>query len=173
MKRALDRAIVVGLLGAALVVFAWSVQRAAAQSAQTRLTDPVLAEAFNRVSDRLMCQCGCNEGLRVCNHQNCPSAIPMRREIEKKLQAGETEDQIVQDFVDEYGLKVLSAPPASGFNLAAWVMPGFAILAGLLLIVHFAGHWITKRRASESKPSPDIDPELAARIERELKSLDG
>ncbi len=173
MSRAIDRVVLACLLGAALLVFALGVQHARAQSAQTRLTDPVLAEAFNRVSDRLMCQCGCNEGLRVCNHQNCPSAIPMRREIERQLQAGRTEDAIVQSFVDEYGLKVLSAPPASGFNLAAWVMPGFVILAGLLLLIHFAGHWIVRRRSGDAAPDPTIDPELAERIERELKSVDG
>ncbi len=150
----------------------FSSEPAGAQSAQSHLTDPVLAEAFNRVSERLTCQCGCNDGLRVCNHQNCPSAIPMRRIIETKLTEGQTEDQIVDAFVEEYGMVVLSTPPAEGFNLAAWVMPGFALLAGFLLLLHFAGHWITRRKLAAEGPAPEVDPEMQKRIERELESLE-
>jgi len=148
------------------------VQDAAAQSAQSHLTDPALARAFNRISDRLTCQCGCNDGLRVCNHQNCPSAIPMRRTIEKKLTEGQSEDEIVNAFVKQYGVVVLSTPPAEGFNLAAWVMPGFAILIGLFLIFHFAGHWVARRKLAAAQPAPDVDPEMQKRIERELDSME-
>jgi len=142
------------------------------QSAKTQLTDPAQAERFNDISDQLVCQCGCQMILRVCNHQNCPSAVPMRREIEQRMVAGETDEVIIASFVDEYGLKILSSPPTEGFNLAAWVMPGFAILVGLFFIVHFASHWASKRRIAAVTPAADIDPELRERMERELKSLE-
>src|SRR5262245_23369020 len=86
-----------------------------AQSAKTELKDPVLATRFNKISDRLVCQCGCQQGLRVCSHQNCPSATPMRHDIETKLTAGDTDDAIVASFVAQSGDKVLSEPPTSGF----------------------------------------------------------
>lgn len=145
-------------------------ETAYAQSAKTTLRDPVLAQRFNDISDRLVCQCGCNEVLRVCSHTNCESAIPMRHSIEKQLKAGKTDDEIVQSFVDKYGLKVLSAPPAKGIDLAAWVMPGFALLIGLLIIVSLARQWVSRRRlATADQGPPDIDPEIQARIEAELK----
>lgn len=143
-----------------------------AQSAKTTLTDPAQARLFNDISDRLICQCGCQMVLRVCNHQNCPSAIPMRREIEEKLLAGESADAIVQGFVDEHGLKVLSAPPAEGLNLAAWIMPGFAVLVGLLIVIHFAGHWAARRRLAEAAPAATIDEETRARVAREIEEME-
>jgi cytochrome c-type biogenesis protein CcmH len=142
---------------------------AISQSAKTMIKDPALAKRFNKVSDDLVCQCGCNMGLRVCNHENCPSAIPMRHEIETQLQAGATNDSIASAFVKEYGEKVLAEPPATGFNLAAYVMPGFAVLVGLFIVATFASRWTTKRRLAAAPATP-IDPELRERIERELRS---
>jgi cytochrome c-type biogenesis protein CcmH/NrfF len=158
------------LLGALAVLSLGVVPFAAAQSAKTSLEDPALAEAFNRISDRLVCQCGCNLVLRVCNHENCPSAIPMRREIEEKLLAGVPEDSIVAGFVSRYGLKVLSAPPAEGVNLAAWVMPGFALLVGGLVVTIALRVWLKRRKSRLSlETSGPVDPRLRARIEEELE----
>lgn len=143
---------------------------ALAQSAKTTLRDPQQAKRFNEISDRLVCQCGCNMVLRVCNHQNCPSAIPMRHEIEKQIGEGETDDAIVAHFVEESGMKVLSSPPAQGLNLAAWVMPGFALGVGLFAAWYFAARWASKRRliAASAKPAV-VDAALRDRIEKELK----
>jgi cytochrome c-type biogenesis protein CcmH len=142
---------------------------AISQSAKTHIKDPALAKRFNKVSDDLVCQCGCNMGLRVCNHENCPSAIPMRHEIEEKLQAGASDDTITTAFVKEYGDKVLAEPPATGFNLAAYVMPGFAVLIGLFIVATFASRMSNKRRLTTGPAAP-VDPETRERIERELRS---
>ncbi len=166
MKRLLHAAVLCALVCTAAVP-------AGAQSAKTTLTDPVEAQLFNDVSDRLMCQCGCQMILRVCNHQNCPSGIPMRREIERQITAGTGEEEIVQSFVDEHGMKILSSPPVEGFNLAAWIMPGFALLIGLLIVVHFAGSQLTRRRAVTSAAAGlQMDPAMKDRIERELEAME-
>jgi cytochrome c-type biogenesis protein CcmH/NrfF len=144
---------------------------ALAQSAKTTLTDPALATRFNEISDRLVCQCGCQMILRVCNHVNCPSAVPMRRSIEEQLLAGAPDDSIVAGFVAEHGLKVLSSPPASGLNLAAWVMPGFALLLGAFAAVYLASRWAAKRRAATAAPAAVVDPDLERRIEEEMRSV--
>lgn len=141
-----------------------------AQSAKTTLRDPVQAKRFNTISDRLICQCGCNMVLRVCNHQNCPSAIPMRHSIEAQIGEGKDDDTIVAGFVAEHGMKVLSTPPAEGLNLAAWVMPGFALGVGLFAAWYFAARWAAKRKlAVASASAAAIDPALRARIEDELR----
>ena len=145
---------------------------AQAQSAKTTLKDPVLATRFNEVSDRLVCQCSCQMILRVCNHVNCPSAVPMRIEIEKQLLEGKDDDTIVASFVAEHGMKVLSSPPATGFNLAAWVMPGFGLLIGLFVVWYVAARWAARRRlAVAGAPAAPLDPELRKRIEEEIKSV--
>jgi cytochrome c-type biogenesis protein CcmH/NrfF len=156
----------------ALLLVAVTAPAAFGQSAKTTLTDPVLATRFNEISDRLVCQCGCQMILRVCNHVNCPSAVPMRLEIEKQLQEGKDDETIVASFVAEHGMKVLSSPPATGFNLAAWVMPGFGLLIGLFLVWYVATRWAAKRKlATAAATVAAIDPELRKRIEDEIKSV--
>jgi cytochrome c-type biogenesis protein CcmH len=161
MRRRIPLLVALAFLVAAPV--AWG------QSAKTELKDPVLAKRFNEISDRLICQCGCQQGLRVCSHQNCPSATPMRHEIETQLTAGKTDDEIVAAFVAQEGIKVLSEPPATGFNLAAYVMPGFGLLVGLFIVATFASRWTSRRRMSTAPAAP-VDPELKQRIEKELKA---
>ena len=54
----------------------------------------------------------------------------MRRIVREKLGAGESEQQIKDYFVERYGPFVLAAPPQTGFNILAWVIPGVALTAG-------------------------------------------
>lgn len=143
-----------------------------AQSAKSTLEDPAQAAMFNTISDRLVCQCGCGMILRVCNHFECPSAIPMRKKIEEEIRAGMGEDAIVAGFVEEYGTVVLSTPPAEGVNLAAWVMPGFAVLIGFFLVGYVTVNWLSKKRAKPVHTVRAIDAGVAMRIEDELKRMD-
>lgn len=155
------------------IILAFFFSNSWAQSAQSSLEDPQLAEAFKRISDRLVCQCGCNLILRVCNHENCPSATPMRKKIEEELLEGASEEQIVQDFVREYGVVILSEPPRKGINLAAWVMPGFAVLVGLFLIIYLILSWVAKRRLKTADRPTEIDREIKTQIEEDLKKMGG
>jgi cytochrome c-type biogenesis protein CcmH len=173
------KVLVLLLLISVAVVLALAAAGAHGQSAKTSLEDSELARRFNAISDRLVCQCSCQMVLRVCNHQNCPSAVPMRHQIEKKLLAGETDDEIVDEFVGEYGLKVLSSPPAEGLNLAAWVMPGVAVIFGLLVVGYLILSWRNRRRLALAAPGDSstvdrapADPALRERIERELSETE-
>jgi cytochrome c-type biogenesis protein CcmH/NrfF len=139
---------------------------AKAGSAQTDLTESRQIAVFDSVSEKLICQCSCQMILGVCNHENCPSAIPMRKEIEKRILEGASDAQIVEEMVKTYGLKVLSSPPASGFNLAAWLMPGIALILGLAGAVFFMRTWSSRRSPSAPEPVSDNDDR---RIEKELK----
>lgn len=156
------------LLATTLILFAVA-PAAFGQSAKTQLEDPVLAQRFNDISDRLVCQCSCQMILRVCNHINCPSAVPMRHEIEKLLLEGKDDEAIVASFVTEYGQVVLSSPPATGFNLAAYVMPGFGLLIGLFIVFMLATRWAQQRKIAAAPAAP-VDVDLKQRIENELKS---
>jgi len=127
---------------------------------------------FNRVSDKLVCQCGCNMILRVCNHFECPSALPMRAEIEEKILAGAAEDAIVTDFVEEHGKVVLATPSAKGIDLAAWVMPGFVVLMGLFLLLYFVSDWLAKKKVKPAASQQQLDSGTMSRIEDELSRLD-
>jgi cytochrome c-type biogenesis protein CcmH len=93
------------------------------------------------VGARLMCMCGCGQVLTQCNHINCPSSGPMLKELDQHVARGEADDLIVQDFVQEYGEKVLSAPSTHGFNSIAWYIPIAAFVLGLAIVVTIIRLW--------------------------------
>ncbi len=133
---------------------------------------------FKEVADSLVCQCGCNKMLSICEMQGCHSATPMRAEVKEKLAEGEGKEGILAGFVDRYGLVVLSAPPTSGFYLAAWIMPFVALIGGAWIAKRVLGSWIRQTRGESpgkpSKPSKKvakITDEQRARIERELQDF--
>ena len=128
-------------------------------------------EAFRRISDKLICQCGCNYGLTNCPHLQCPSAPALRAKIREKLAAGQSEPEVLQAIVAEYGLAILGAPPAEGFNLTAWVMPFVALLLGLGMVVFVARRWYA-RRAPPGGADPYLLERYRANLEQEIKRLE-
>jgi cytochrome c-type biogenesis protein CcmH len=74
------------------------------------------------------------------NLQDCPLEVcaQMRETIRQKLEVGVTPDQIVADFVADYGPQVLSAPPRSGWMASAWLVPPIVLL---LLALGRPGWW--------------------------------
>jgi len=93
------------------------------------------------VGTKLMCMCGCGQILTQCNHINCPSSGPMLKELDAHVAKGEADDLIVQDFIQEYTEKVLSAPPSTGFNSIAWYIPGAAFVLGLGIVIVLIRMW--------------------------------
>ena len=65
-------------------------------------------------------------------------------------------------------MTVLSAPPAAGFNLTAWVMPFVALVLGGLLVVYF----VRQFRARWVAAPADIDvSKYQQKVEEELKKF--
>lgn len=80
-----------------------------AQSAHSRLSDPVLLKRFDSLSRRLMCTCGCNMPLRNCNHTGHCNAWPQRDALDKLLLAGYSDTQILDGFRNGFGKAAESA----------------------------------------------------------------
>jgi cytochrome c-type biogenesis protein CcmH/NrfF len=141
--------------------------------AHTTQEDPAKEALFREISDGLVCQCGCNKMLTICEMQGCHSATPMRAEIREKLAEGESKETILASFVDRYGLIVLSAPPTSGFHLSAWIMPFVALILGAWIAKKVLASW--RRQTAQSggdTPAAKITSEQQARIERELQDFE-
>ena len=92
------------------------------------------ADAVKRVGKRMMCLCGCNQILVECNHVGCSMSAEMIGKLKQRVASNEADDLILQAFVQEYGQRVMAEPPATGFNLAAWVMPLFALVIGSVVV---------------------------------------
>jgi len=94
--------------------------------------------------------------------------------IEQKLAQGQSEAQVLQSFVAQYGEKVLVTPPKRGFNLIAWFGPYIAILAGAAIIYLAVRKWV--KQGSQSVPSTRVEAEgedekYQRQLEAELKQF--
>jgi cytochrome c-type biogenesis protein CcmH len=104
-----------------------------------------------------------------------PQADSERAYIQQLIDRGDTESQVKRALVNTYGPQVLALPPASGFNLAVYVVP-IAVAALLVAMVSLLlPQWRRNlRRASLSAPSGPaaLGPEDAARLDSDLARYD-
>jgi cytochrome c-type biogenesis protein CcmH len=114
--------------------------------------DP-LDEATRRVARQLMCPV-C-EGQTVAD-SNAGLAQDMRAVIRSKLQAGETEQQILDHFVRSYGESILAEPPKHGLGLMAWIGPLLAIGIGAAILGLLATQWARKRQSGPVPVAPAV-----------------
>ncbi|MFQ5859599.1 MAG: cytochrome c-type biogenesis protein CcmH, partial [Anaerolineae bacterium] len=98
--------------------------------------DRVLEEEMYRIADKLNCPICQGQRLSECPIQICQE---MRAEITQRLQEGQDESEIIQAFVDRYGIQALNQPPVEGFNILAWAIP-FVGLAVVLVV----GGWVLR-----------------------------
>lgn len=94
---------------------------------------------YKEIENSLMCTDGCGMALIACDNI---TAAQMREEIRQFINEGQTRDEILQSFVDIYGVEVLTYPPKQGFNISAWVTPFIAILMGGLGIYLALDKWV-------------------------------
>jgi cytochrome c-type biogenesis protein CcmH len=112
-------------------------------------TLPVAAQQTDRakkIGGKLVCGvgtplCDCKQILTECNHVGCPNSAGMLKTLDKKVAQGDPEESILQAFVLDFGTAVLAEPPKSGFNLIAWFLPGFYLVAGAILVVFVISRW--------------------------------
>jgi len=162
-----------------------------AQAVYTELTDPEQIGVFTAVSESLTCGCGCHLVLSTCPHVDCPWAIPVRRIIENRIRAGQTNDQILSGITDGFGEGIRSDPTVQ--RLAAEgredfvnkLVHGFGrgVLAkntgfstGLVLVLFLVGALISffvwRRRARTALVAATVrSPEVQAILDK-TKDLD-
>ena len=126
------------------------------------------AATVSDISRQLICQCGCNMVLLNCSHAECASREAMTTLIEQKTSQGQTEAQIVQFFVDQYGEQVLAAPPKQGFNLMAWVTPFAVLLLGGGVVYVSLKKWLRRGRQIGVVAEVEESDEYWSQLEKEL-----
>ncbi len=129
---------------------------------------------FESVGHKLMCRCGCNQVLLECNHVGCTYSDGMRQELMAALQRGDSDDLVMQAFVQKYGPTVLAAPTETGFNRVAWIMPFVALTGGLLVVVFVVKEWNARRNAAVPVvDAGELDPaaldEMRRRVHEETE----
>jgi cytochrome c-type biogenesis protein CcmH/NrfF len=138
----------------------------------------------HQIGRKLKCLCGgCNDTAATCYHVGgafsgpCGTAKGMLKKIEQQVARGESDDLIVQSFVQESGQVVLIEPPHSGIGRLAWAMPVLYLLGGGILVIFVISRW-RKRSAvavqaggvsSASGFSPELLESARRRVARETE----
>lgn len=107
-------------------------------------------------------------GLSLAACQSSKAA-ELREEIRERLAAGETREEIIDSIVEKYGERVLATPPNKGFGRFAWLAPIGVGMFGLILVLILL-RYFARARAHRSDETPEIDPAMRERIEREVHS---
>jgi cytochrome c-type biogenesis protein CcmH/NrfF len=85
--------------------------------------------------------------------------------VDARLAKGETQEQIIQDFVNQYGAIVYVEPPKRGFGLVAWVMPFFYAILGIALVAFIIKKWLKPRPlAASASGGPTVSDEALDRL---------
>ena len=134
----------------------------------TLSASPVMADSatVSSISKELICQCGCG---RILNSHVCDTQEAMTTVIEQKLAQGQSEEEIIQYFVAQYGEQVLASPPKRGFNLTAWLSPIAALLLGSGVIYVALKQWLRRGKSSQTiPPAEEANEEYRRQLEKEL-----
>ena len=123
------------------------------------------------VEDEVMCViCGVTLELAT----DAPQAIREREYIRTLIARGLTKDEIKDRLVAQYGPQVLAIPGDEGFDLAAWLVPGAAIvIAGGAIFVGLR-RWRREGRdaAAEPEKTAEVDSEEQKRLDEDLARYD-
>ena len=147
---------------AVLAVFAGMLAVPAVASACNGWTEPGM-------ESQLMCIV-CHERL---DQSTSAFSTRVRHHLEGWCRAGWPADRVRGTLVAQFGEEILAAPPKRGFDLLAWVVPGFVLAGGAVVAAALAATWSRRRRGPPAtEPAAAIDPELAARIDADLRRFE-
>ena len=105
------------------------------------------------------------------DQSNAPIAQRMKAFIRVRIAAGDSEQEIKDALVDEFGPAVLATPPKSGFGLLAWLLPLGALVVGAIAVGLLIRSW-SRQRAPADDGQP-LDPQLERLVDDELARFDG
>ena len=168
------------------VILAMTPARAFAQGTSSSLhsgTVHIEDEGERALFGNLRCMCGgcARDLLSTCA---CSTADDARAAIRKKVAAGETRDQIINEYAAEWGSASLAIPPDKGAMRAIYAVPLAVIAAGAVGLGVIVRRWRRKgddsaspgdrkKPAAKNGEKPTGPDAYDARIDDELKDLDG
>lgn len=138
------------------------------------------SQRAKEIGTHLKCQCrGCDMSAGLCAHPGgsfsgpCYTAKAMLREVDQHLAKGETEQQIIDAFVAEYGPGVYMEPPKKGFGLVAWLMPVVYSIVGFAIVIFIVRKWAVRPpSAAPASPSAPSDAMERARAQADRETED-
>jgi cytochrome c-type biogenesis protein CcmH len=117
---------------------------------------------------------------QTLDQSQAPSAQRVKTFIRERSRAGDTCGEIKAQLVDDFGERILAAPPRKGFNLLAWLLPIAGLVAGAAVLAVAAWRWSRRREpeppavaaTSSANGRAPVDRELERRLDEELARFD-
>ncbi|HEX4515098.1 MAG TPA: cytochrome c-type biogenesis CcmF C-terminal domain-containing protein, partial [Polyangiaceae bacterium] len=167
-----------GIIIAAMPAPAWAQQQGT--SSLHAGTVHIENEREHALFNSLRCMCGtcARDLLSTCS---CTDAEEAREALRRKVAQGETNDQIILEYAQQYGAEALAIPPNQGGMRAIYAVPLVAIGAGGAGIVVLIRRWRGKPTSKKKKTDDDDKggggeakrDALDERLDEELRDLDG
>lgn len=132
---------------------------------------PVFAEGptaddINSIAENLSCPTCTGISVADCPTETCAQ---WRAEIGVRLSKGQTEQEIMSYFAARYGDHVLQVPPKRGFFLWIWLLPIFAILAGLVVLAFLMRGWLKPSTESPAQATNQpVEDEYLKQVQEDL-----
>jgi cytochrome c-type biogenesis protein CcmH len=104
------------------------------------------------------------------DQSNAPIAQRMKAFIRVRIAAGDSEQEIKNALVAQFGEGVLARPPRGGFGALAWALPLVALAVGAVAVAFLVRTW-SRRRVVEADEAP-LDPRLERLVDEELARFD-
>jgi cytochrome c-type biogenesis protein CcmH len=144
-------------LALALALLALPVAAVAHPAPRASLTD---------IEDEVMCPT-CGTLLQLAES---PQAQDERDFIRHEINQGKTKQQIKDDLVRQFGTQVLALPPASGFDLAAYLVPAAGLIAAAIGIFFGLRRW--RRAGPPAGGESQVDAADEKRLDTDLAKYD-
>jgi len=107
-------------------------------------------------------RCPVCQGLSVADSDS-ETARQIRADIEDRVAAGQTDDDIRQAYVDRYGEWILLRPSGRGLGALVWFAPVAAVAAAGIALVVAGRRW----RRGWGRAATDEDRELVHHVLRD------
>ena len=131
----------------------------AANGAQAQTNDIQTEQRIRQFSEKLRCLVCQNQSLA---DSNAELAGDLRRQVREQIDAGRSDEQIVDYLVQRYGDFVLYDPPFKAITLLLWIGPFVLLAAAALVLV------ATLRRRRRAPEEPALGPDDKRLVERVL-----
>lgn len=122
------------------------------------LSDPVLEERARALSTELRCMVCQNQSI---DDSDAPLARDLRILLRERLEAGDSDSEVIDFLVFRYGEFVLLKPRFSGKTALLWIAPPAAlVIGGMVAFVLFR----RRRQTVEVKPLEEAEKQRLAAI---------
>lgn len=130
------------------------------------LKDTVLEERARVISKELRCLVCQNQSI---DDSDAPLARDLRVLVRERLQAGESNEEVINFVVDRYGDFVLLRPPVKASTLVLWLSPVAALIVGIFLLFT----WFRKQKQFVPVQAKPLSDEEKKKLQAAFKRDEG